>query len=185
MAQATTPAKPAPQPPPATPKPAPAQPRTTTARQPAPTAVAGMAIVAADSAMRPFMDRPEKPASQLKDWTGRMIETLPSDQSRYVSQFYEQAKVVQETYALYQRQVANGDREGALATKTEYASVLQAEPRVNAFEKQMSELRAAMRKVEANRDLDSDAKRTKLNLLNSRLNTIAEKAARVTNSAVQ
>jgi mannose-6-phosphate isomerase-like protein (cupin superfamily) len=58
MAQATTPAKPAPpQPQPTTtPKPAPAQPRTTTARQPASTAVAGMAITATDGSGMPFGD---------------------------------------------------------------------------------------------------------------------------------
>jgi len=57
MAQATPPAKPAPpQPQPTTPKPAPAQPRTTTARQPASTAVAGMAITATDGRGMPFAD---------------------------------------------------------------------------------------------------------------------------------
>ena len=54
---ATTPAKPAPQPPSTTaPKPAPAQPRTTTARQPASTAVAGIAIVVTDGTGMPLED---------------------------------------------------------------------------------------------------------------------------------
>jgi hypothetical protein len=145
------------------------------------------ALVATDAMASPFLDRPTRPSSTLRDVfvVGNFAESLPASQSRYVTQFYEQSKEIHEAYASYRHKEAGGEKEAAKEWKAEHLAEINAEPRVAAFARQLSEINAAVRKLEASRSMDADTKRTKLNLLSAKRNSIAERAAQLTASATQ
>lgn len=144
-----------------------------------------MALAATDAMARPFVDNPEKAAMQLKDafLLGNFVENLPSDQSGYVTKFYNQAKIITEAYDSYNAKVTVGDKQGAAERKVEYASEIKMQPKVAAYERQLSEINAAVRKIEASRSMDADEKRTRLSIQFARRNAIAERAARATEIA--
>lgn len=145
------------------------------------------ALVATDAMTKPFLDRPEAPSKLLRDTflIGNFMEELPANQSRYVTQFYKQAKEVNEAYAQHRALIAAGDKPGAKEYDAENRALIAAEPKIAAYQRQLSEISAATRKVEASLSMGPDTKRTKLNLLLARRNAIAQKASRVTEAATQ
>lgn len=69
-------------------------------------------IGAADMALRPLTGQPERPAADMwKFASGGMIASLPADQSRYVSQMYEQAKELEQAYGTYRMLVKQNPAE--------------------------------------------------------------------------
>ncbi|MDP3940380.1 MAG: LPD38 domain-containing protein, partial [Deltaproteobacteria bacterium] len=68
----------------------------------------------ADLLARPMTGEAERPAGDLwKLTTGNMIAELPTDQSRYVSQMYEQARVIEQAYGTYRSLLKQGKGEEA------------------------------------------------------------------------
>lgn len=69
-------------------------------------------VGAADMALRPLTGQPERPAADMwKFASGGMIASLPADQSRYVSQMYEQAKELEQAYGTYRMLVKQNPAE--------------------------------------------------------------------------
>jgi hypothetical protein len=74
-------------------------------------------VQAADIVARPITDQPERPSRDwLKTATGGMLSDLNDAQSRYVSQMYDQGRVLEQAYHTYRTML----REGKVADTTEY-----------------------------------------------------------------
>jgi hypothetical protein len=139
------------------------------------------ATVLADAAMSPVLDKPAEARAKMRDWflVGNFAEGLPSDQSRYLTQMYTQGVEINEAYAAYRRLVKEGNIEGAKGYMAEHKAEIAAHPALASVQRQLSEINAAIRKVDANRTMGPDEKRTRLSLFYSKRNALAEKANRI------
>jgi hypothetical protein len=144
--------------------------------------IGASALVASDAVARPMLDRAERPSKKLDDLflVGNFAKELPASQSRYVTQFYDQAEEIRQAYNSYRDKLKIGDKEGAVEQLTKNPQI-KLQSIVSGVEHQMSEINAAVRKIEASRTLDADAKRTRISLLYAKRNALAEKAVRVMN----
>jgi hypothetical protein len=126
------------------------------------------------------VDRPVKPAMSLKDvfLAGNFMESLPADRSRYVTQFYNQAEEINKAYADYRDMLKKGDKPAAERQLEKYNDEIKLQPKVAAIQRELSEINAAVRKVESS-GMDADMKRTKLSILAAKRNAISERATRV------
>jgi Large polyvalent protein associated domain 38/ADP-Ribosyltransferase in polyvalent proteins len=71
-------------------------------------------VSATDTLVRPLTDEPTRPAADLvKVATGGLVRSLPEPQSRYVSQMYDQAKVLEQAYGTYHALLKQGKTEEA------------------------------------------------------------------------
>ena len=148
--------------------------------------IGATALQVSDFVARPILDRPERPDRLLRDMflVGNFAEELPSARSRYVTQFYDQAKIINEAYASYMHKVAIGEKDAAQEMKIDDRNKLAAESRVAAVQRELADINAQSRRIEADPNMESDTKRTKLNLLDVKRNKIAERGAKITASGV-
>jgi Large polyvalent protein associated domain 38/ADP-Ribosyltransferase in polyvalent proteins len=71
-------------------------------------------VSATDTLVRPLTDEPTRPAADLvKVASGGLVRSLPEPQSRYVSQMYDQAKVLEQAYGTYHALLKQGKTEEA------------------------------------------------------------------------
>lgn len=130
-----------------------------------------------DFALRPMMDRGERPDMRLKDVfvAGNFIESLPTGSSRYVSQLYEQSRSVEQAFASYREALKTGDMDGAAQIKEANIDKLRNRVAYANATKQLSEINAQAKRIEASTKLDGDAKRERLTELELRRGQVAER----------
>lgn len=139
--------------------------------------MATVATTATDAASRPLLDRGERPAMRLRDTflAGNFVESLPTGSSRYVTQMYEQARDVEQTWASYQAAIKSGDVEEARRIQEEDGPKLQNRLAVAGAKRQIAELGQQARRIEGNKLLSAEAKRERLDVIERQRNTIAQR----------
>ena len=131
-----------------------------------------------DRGIRPMMDRGEQPDMRLRDvfLAGNFVETLPSGSSRYVTQFYEQAKEIEQMYASYRQALKEGDAEKAQEIRDENPEGFAARRRIEAAKRAESLISGQMRTIERDRAMTGEEKRARLDQLEKRRDEIARRA---------
>ena len=131
-----------------------------------------------DRGIRPMMDRGEQPDMRLRDvfLAGNFVETLPTGSSRYVTQFYEQAKEIEQMYASYRQALKEGDAEKAQEIRDENPEGFAARRRIEAAKRAESLISGQMRTIERDRAMTGEEKRARLDQLEKRRDEIARRA---------
>lgn len=132
-----------------------------------------------DRALRPLMDRGERPAMELRDAfvAGNFVESLPSGSSRYVTQLYDRARQVNQAYASYRDALKRGDTEKAAEIREEEGGNLLARQRVNHAKEQLAKINQQARMVEGSRTLSAEQKRVRLDAIEDRRDRVARLAS--------
>ena len=130
-----------------------------------------------DFALRPMMDRGERPDMRLKDVfvAGNFIESLPTGSSRYVSQLYEQSRSVEQAFASYREALKTADVDGAAQIKEANIDKLRNRVAYANATKQLSEINAQAKRIEASSTLSGADKRERLTELELRRGQVAER----------
>lgn len=130
--------------------------------------------VAADYGIRPLVGAPTKPAMQLRDvfLAGQFMEGMPSTQSRYVTEFYNQAKEIELAYGSYRQALKQGDTEKAKDILESEGDKIRKYRRVTQAKRRESELNARVRQVEQSK-ADPETKRRLLDMLAEQKDRIA------------
>lgn len=133
-------------------------------------------LTAADYGLRPMADVGAAPAMQLKDvfLAGNFVESLPTNSSRFVTAMYDQAQDVDQAWASYHAAIKSGDMERAKEIQESDMDNLRQYHKVEALKRRESEINAAIKRVEASRTLDADAKRTLIDGYEQTRDRIAE-----------
>ncbi|MGE3927222.1 MAG: LPD38 domain-containing protein [Lautropia sp.] len=140
--------------------------------------VGSTAALGIDSLFRPFMDRGARPDYQLREmfFIGNFAETLPANQSRYVTKFYEQANEVEQAYASMRAAEKRGDRAAAKEIYDESRELLKKRPLFTKATKGLSEINAKVRTIEASKTLDGAEKRARIDRLRQEGARLAQRA---------
>ncbi len=125
--------------------------------------------------LNPVLDRPAKPSMKLRDafLAGNFVESLPSNQSRYLTQFYEQAKEIEEAYASYMRMRREGDNEGAAKLKESNYDRIRSYRTVSKAKAVLTRLNERQRLIESSRSMSPAEKRAKLDEIAAQKDRIA------------
>lgn len=135
-----------------------------------------------DLMAEPFQDA-SKPARRVSDMfvVGDFVKDLPSGQSRYVEDFYKQAKQVSEVMADIKHAREIGEIEHAKELMEENRDKIALSRVYSHAERQMGEINRKIRLTQARAGLSGDAKRERLDQLSTMRNqlarTISEKSA--------
>ena len=134
-----------------------------------------------DRGIRPMMDRGEQPAMRLRDTflVGNFVESLPAGSSRYVTQFYDQAKEIEQMYASYQQALKEGDTTKAQEIQADNPEAFAARRRIEAAKRGQSLISGQMRAIERDKVMSSEEKRKRLELLETQRDQIARRALMV------
>jgi hypothetical protein len=141
--------------------------------------VGSSAMTALDYGIRPFSVQPVKPAMQLRDvfLAGNFVETLPTSSSRYVTQFYDQAKVVEEAYADYHAALKSGDKERAAGLLEENRDKIAKYKSTERLKRELTKINRRERYVEANRSYSPEVKRGLLDAMEAQKNRLTAEVA--------
>lgn len=137
-----------------------------------------------DRGIRPLMDRGEQPDMRLRDvfLAGNFVESLPSGSSRYVTQFYDQAKEIEQMYASYQQAIKEGDTEKAQEIRADNPEGFAARRSVEAAKRAQSLISGQMRAIERNRTMSGEEKRARLDRLEQQRDSMARRSLLATAS---
>jgi len=139
------------------------------------------ATTALDYGIRPMMDRGEQPAMRLRDTflVGNFVESLPAGSSRYVTQFYDQAKEIEQMYASYQQAIKEGDMGKAQEIQAENPEAFAARRRIESAKRAQSMISGRMRAIERDAKLSGEDKRAQLEALETQRDQVARRALMV------
>ena len=137
---------------------------------------AGIQMVT-DAMIRPLLGRPDKPAMRLEDYplAGRFVKELPSDQSRYVTQFYDSATKIEEAYASYRDSLKRGDiAQAKQIFESERANIAQ-RAGASAIRQQLGAINRRIKMIQDQPNLDPAMKREQID----RLKQVMDQRARL------
>lgn len=134
-------------------------------------------VALADLALRPMMGLPEKPAKRVDDYplVGDFVKDLPSDQSRYVTRFYEQSKTAQQAMADMRNAYSLGQTEKGAQLLKENRVKIEASAVYAKTQQGMSAINKQIQVVQASKATPAE-KRAKLDELYQQRNKLAESA---------
>ncbi|MBK7786840.1 MAG: hypothetical protein IPJ57_20375 [Gemmatimonadetes bacterium] len=119
----------------------------------------------ADSIVRSVVSEPDKPTRDpWKFATGSLVSSLDGAQSRYVSQMYEQYKVLEQAYGTYRHLLREGKTEQAKEYAESNAEKLARHRKVAAVKRTETLINRRIRDIERS-DLSADEKREKINAI--------------------
>lgn len=123
-----------------------------------------MATIASSYGLSPLTDRPQSPEMKLRDvfLIGNFVESLPASQSRYLTQFYDQANEIEEAYASYRRMLMEGDVKGSENLLSSKGEKINKHGIVSQSKEQMTLLNAQVRMIENSRTMTKEEKRRQL-----------------------
>ena len=131
-----------------------------------------------DMVVRGASDEPTKPARDyFKFASGGMVAELDSASSRYVTHIYDQAKVLEEAYATYNKLKKDGKVEEAKEYREDNKEKLDRYRSVENIKQQMSALNEKIRMIERDTRKDPDKKRAEINYLRRQQDRISRKLA--------
>jgi hypothetical protein len=133
--------------------------------------------MAADPVMRPVMGMPEKAERKIDDafFVGDWVKELPSNQSRYVEEFYRQAVKVREATADMQHYKKLGNIEKAREIFEEDKELIKQSPRFNMATTSINKINLRIQQVQASSKMDAKQKRVEVDRLSAMRNKIAER----------
>lgn len=132
--------------------------------------------MASDYALRPAMGLPEKPTRKLDDTfvVGDWVKELPSSQSRYVTQFFDQAKQVQQAMSDINHYKKLGDRERVQDLIAQNRELLQNKTAYTEKSQVMARISLRLKQIDADTKMSADDKRQEINRLTTLRNQIAK-----------
>ncbi|WP_343734546.1 LPD38 domain-containing protein [Acidovorax sp.] len=141
--------------------------------------LATVSNTATDAIAKPLLGRGERPEPKLRDafLAGNFVESLPSGSSRYVTAMYEQARDVEQAWASYQAAIKSGDIEKAREIQQEEAPKLRSRMAVENAKSQIADLNARAKRIESDKFMSAQAKRAKLDEIETLRNRVAERVA--------
>jgi hypothetical protein len=130
---------------------------------------------ALDWGIRPMVDRGQRPDMKLRDvfLAGNFVESLPANSSRYVTQLYDQAKEIEQSYGSYHDALKRGDREKAAQILTDEREKIQKYKMVETIKRRESLLSEQARRIEASKEIGGDEKRRRLDQIEQRKSDLA------------
>lgn len=136
------------------------------------------ALEVTNQVSRPFMDAPPRPKRRLSDTflVGSFAEDLPSNYSRYTTEFYKQAKEIEEAFATSKALAAQGDEKAVESFNKSTEDKLAQHRDVVRTRKDLSDINNAIRAIENNPKMTPEAKRKELDSLNAIKNEITRDA---------
>ena len=133
-------------------------------------------VGATDMILRPATGQVTKPASDMwKVASGNMISSLPSDQSRYVTQMYEQARELEQAYATWRQLQKDRKPEEARAFLEANREKLTRYKQVEGVKKNEAKFNEMIRMVERSSSLDADEKAARISNIKGRMDLMARR----------
>lgn len=134
-----------------------------------------MTTTALDYGIRPMLNLGDRPDMQLKDafFLGNFVESLPSNNSRYLSQMYVQAKEIEQAYNSYHARLKLGDTVGSQEIREqELQNILRYHP-TEQLKRMESLINVRLRRIEADQNMTGAEKRARMDDLYQQKNQIA------------
>lgn len=130
-----------------------------------------------DYGIRPAINSSDRPDMKLRDVfvLGNFAETLPANQSRYVTQLYQQAVAIEQAYASYNDARKRGDLELAAEIKEDEADKLRKHHLVEKAKRRLSDINRAIKVIESSAMAGSE-KRLRIDALNQLQHEVARGA---------
>jgi len=133
-------------------------------------------VGATDMILRPATGQVTKPASDMwKVASGNLVSSLPSDQSRYVSQMYEQAKELEKTYATWRQLQKDRKPDEAREFLEANREKLTRYKQVEGVKNNEAKFNEMIRMVERSSSLDADEKAARISSIKGRMDSVARK----------
>ena len=133
-------------------------------------------VGASDLVARPLTGQPSNPTPDYtKIATGGLVKNLPEDQSRYVTQMYNQAKEIEEAYGTYKNLQKQGKHDEAKAFRKDHEDDLKKFHKIEAVKRQESVYNERIRAIERNELLSPDEKKDKIENLRRLQNVKAKR----------
>jgi hypothetical protein len=127
----------------------------------------------ADQLARPLADQPARPAMDYwKTATGGIVSSLDGASSRYVTNMYDQAKVLEEAYGTWRQMLKDGRLEDAEEFAKDNTEKLGRYKQVERVKNAASKLNKQIREIERG-DLDPAEKRDRINEVRSMRDRLA------------
>ena len=128
--------------------------------------------------LRPATGQATKPASDMwKVASGNLVSSLPSDQSRYVSQMYEQAKELEKTYATWRQLQKDRKPEEAREFLEANREKLTRYKQVEGVKNNEAKFNEMIRMVERSSSLNADEKAARISNIKGRMDVMARRVA--------
>jgi hypothetical protein len=139
-----------------------------------------MTTTAVDYGVRPLINEGDKPSMTLKDTflVGNFAESLPSQQSRYLTTMYEQAAQIEQAYNSWRDALKSGDIEHARELYEEHAGEIAKYRLTERIKRDETRINQVMQQVMNSKTLSAETKRRMLDNLNRQREVIAQVAAR-------
>lgn len=121
----------------------------------------------ADRIVRPMTNEPKQPTEDYwKLATAGFLKEIPEPSSRYVSQMYEQAKVLEQSYGTYRDLIKRGQLVEAAEFRQDNAAQLSKYRVLENVKKVESTINQRIRKIENNNDLTAGQKKSLIDIAN-------------------
>jgi hypothetical protein len=143
----------------------------------------GTASWASHFAVMPFKDGEYPDQKFMDSATAGFIKTLPSNQSRYVTAFYENNREISQAYADMRHYSEVGDSEKVLQIMEEKGDKLALEKLYDKSSKEMANIRKQIRIVTESEGIDGATKRESIDRMKEIISMIAEQAERTRKSS--
>lgn len=134
------------------------------------------AVMTADFAVRPALGMPDQPDRRLGDYfvVGDFARSMPEQQSKYVTRFYEQSKKVQEVMADIRHYREIGEMEKARELAEENREKVALYRTYTRVQRGLAEINKRIRLTQQSDALTSAEKRERLDMLHDQRNRLAE-----------
>ena len=135
-------------------------------------------VGATDMVLRPLTGQATQPASDMwKVASGNMVSSLPTDQSRYVTQMYEQAKVLEQAYATWRQLQKDRKPEEAREFLEANREKLTRYKQVEGVKRNEAKFNEMIRMVERSSSLDAEQKAARISNIKGRMDVMARRVA--------
>lgn len=132
-----------------------------------------MLVGLADKGLRPLMGQPAQTPSTLRDWSAGFAEQLPSQQSRYMTDYYDNLRNIEQAYNSYHQLLKTGQPDAARAEMAQNRNLITMYSMAESAKRTESRLSIQEKRIQNSTMLSSDAKQEKLNQLTQQRNNLA------------
>ncbi len=134
---------------------------------------------ASDIVMRRMLDYPAQPTTKLEEWP--VVKSFyrgdePPKNTKYLTEFYDLLKEVDETYNSIQEARKTGDWDRVLELRDENTELLRTRSMMEGSRDQLSAINRRTRRILYDKDMTGDEKREELDELTAKKNSVAKRA---------
>ncbi len=139
--------------------------------------VGSLIVGTPDWILRGATNQPSQPTPDYyKQATQGFANQLPTNNSRYVTDLYKQAQVIEQAYGTYQNLLKNGKTDDAMQYFTANMDKIQKYKQTENVKQQMTKLNQAIHQIESG-PADSDTKRAQIQQIKAVQNQLAKTLA--------